>query len=182
MLRLHPRQLPSRRRVSLLAQPPARRRDSAEAEDRGRVLRLHQGHMQQRVRLTRLPPTPARSPEGSRGRIEASQPDATGGGSRKARRTLFDDRHLTLFLDATLKNVLPSSADHHRPPVDANHMTRPTPQGRVPFLARRAGGRGVRETRGGRPAASEGAAEAASGSGGEAGGFARRAPADGRAL
>jgi len=52
----------------------------------------------------------------------------------------------------------------------------------VPFLARRAGGRGVRETRGGRPAASEGAAEAASGSGGEAGGLARRAPADGRAL
>jgi hypothetical protein len=23
---------------------------------------------------------------------------------------------LTLFLDATLENVLPSSADHHRPP------------------------------------------------------------------
>ena len=41
-------------------------------------------------------------------------------------------------------------------------ITRPTPQGRVPFLARRAGGRGVRETRGRRPAASEGAAEAVS--------------------
>ena len=68
-------------------------------------------------------------------------------------------------------------------------ITRPTPQGRVPFLARRAGGRGVRETRGERrePDFVQGAAEAASGPGGEknAGGvfgLARRSPADGRAL
>ena len=48
-------------------------------------------------------------------------------------------------------------------------ITRPTPQGRVPFLARRAGGRGVRETRGERrePDFVQGAAEAASGPGGE---------------
>ena len=64
-------------------------------------------------------------------------------------------------------------------------ITRPTPQGRVPFLARRAGGRGVRETRGERrePDFVQGAAEAASGPGGEAGGLfgkrlARRPPAD----
>jgi hypothetical protein len=92
MLRLHPRHVPSRRRVSLLAQPPARRRDSAEAEDRGRVLRLHQGHMQQRVRLTRLPPTPARSPEGSRGRIEASQPASRRAADLEKR----DERFLTI--------------------------------------------------------------------------------------
>ena len=68
-------------------------------------------------------------------------------------------------------------------------ITRPTPQGRVSFLARRAGGRGVRETRGERrePDFVQGAAEAASGPGGEknAGGvfgLARRSPADGRAL
>ena len=111
MLRLHPRQLPSRRRVSLLAQPPARRRDSAEAEDRGRVLRLHQGHMQQRVRLTPLSQTPARSPEGSRATRHAREtPD------QKAR-TLFDDRRLFFFSgptrDATPSLVPPSSAHHH---------------------------------------------------------------------
>ena len=113
MLRLHPRQLPSRRRVSLLAQPPARRRDSAEAEDRGRVLRLHQGHMQQRVRLTPLPQTPARSPEGSRATRHARETPA----DQKAR-TLFDDRRFFFFSagptrDATPSLVPPSSAHHH---------------------------------------------------------------------
>jgi hypothetical protein len=105
--------LPSRRRVSLLAQPPARRRDSAEAEDRGRVLRLHQGHMQQRVRLTPLPQTPARSPEGSRATRHARETPA----DQKAR-TLFYDRRLFFFSagpirDATPSLVPPSSAHHH---------------------------------------------------------------------
>jgi len=178
MLRLHPRQLPSRRRVSLLAQPPARRRDSAEAEDRGRVLRLHQGHMQQRVRLTPLPQTPARSPEGSR---------ATRAMRERRRRIKKRERFLTIDASSFSRRVrhatrLPLS--FLPPPLT---ITRPTPQGRVPFLARRAGGRGVRETRGERrePDFVQGAAEAASGPGGEAGGLfglARRPPADGRAL
>jgi len=179
MLRLHPRQLPSRRRVSLLAQPPARRRDSAEAEDRGRVLRLHQGHMQQRVRLTPLPQTPARSPEGSRATRHARETPA----DQKARISRF------LTIDASsfsrrVRHATRLPLLFLPPPLT---ITRPTPQGRVPFLARRAGGRGVRETRGERrePDFVQGAAEAASGPGGEAGGFfglARRPPADGRAL
>jgi hypothetical protein len=177
MLRLHPRQLPSRRRVSLLAQPPARRRDSAEAEDRGRVLRLHQGHMQQRVRLTPLPQTPARSPEGSRATRHARETPA----DQKAR-TLFTIDACSFSRRVRYATRLPLS--FLPPPLT---ITRPTPQGRVPFLARRAGGRGVRETRGERrePDFVQGAAEAASGPGGEAGGLfglARRPPSDGRAL
>ena len=119
MLRLHPRHVPTRRRVSLLTQPPARPRDSAEAKDRGRVLRLHQGYVQQRVRLTLLLPTPAISPDGwvSRFPVEASQP---AGGVKKRERFLTIDHAFSRRVSTLLSLALPSSVDPHRPTVDAD--------------------------------------------------------------
>ena len=110
------------------------------------------------------------------------------GGSQKARFRAFrwttDDAFSRRASRRSGVLVPPSSVNHHLPPVGADPI-RHAPQRRVPLLARRAGGRGVRETRGERRAASEGAAEAASGPGGAAGGgrgLARRSPANGHAL
>ena len=181
MLRLHPKHVPTRRRVSLLTQPPARPRDSAEAKDRGRVLRLHQGHVQQRVRLTLLLPTPAISPEGrvSRFPVEASQP---AGGVKKRERFLTIDRAFSRRVSTLLSLALPSSVDPHRPTVDADFRAIDTAGTRVASRTTRRRSRRWK-TPGGRPATSEGAAEAASGPGGAAGGgLARRPPADARAL